>query len=106
MRKDISMPIFLVEAVKDIQEAFNIYSQSNSKRFKEKSFSATICHLISRGIDREFELTQKADKDMWIIKENFDRFKQHMEAAQQKSQEFDIDRPHRKKTQTSTTTTE
>jgi len=93
------VPDFLVEAVKDMQEAFNLYSQSNSnlKKVKEYSFSAVMCHLISQGIDKEFKLTQNADKDSWLIKENFDRFKQLIEAAYQKSQEFEIDRPHRKK---------
>ena len=91
------MPEFLIEAVKDIQEALNLHSQSNSKKFKEYSFSAVICHLISYGIDKEFKLTQNADKNLWIIQDNFDRFKQLIEAAYQKSQEFEIDRPHRKK---------
>ena len=97
MRKNIVMPDFLVDAVKDMQEAFNLYSQSNFKKVKEYSFSAVMCHLISQGIDKEFKLTQNADKDSWLIKENFDRFKQLIEAAYQKSQEFEIDRPHRKK---------
>ena len=93
------MPKFMIEAVKDMQEAFNLYSQSNSnkKKFREYSFSAVMCHLISQGIDREFKMTQKANKDLWDIKDNFDKFKQLIEAAYLKSQEFNIDKPHRKK---------
>lgn len=93
------MPKFLVEAVKDMQEALNIYSESTSKKkkFREYSFSAVVCHLVSQGIDREFELTQNANKELWSIKENFDKFKQLIEAAYLKSQEFNIDKPHRKK---------
>ena len=99
MRKNIVMPKFMIEAVKDIQEAFNIYSESTSKKkkFKEYSFSAVVCHLVSQGIDREFKMTQNANKDLWRIKENFDKFKQLIEAAYLLSQEFNIDKPHRKK---------
>jgi len=99
MRKQISMPKFLVEAIKDMQEALNIYSEStsNKKKFREYSFSAVVCHLVSEGIDREFKMTQNANKDLWSIKDNFDKFKQLIEAAYLKSQEFNIDKPHRKK---------
>jgi len=92
------MPKFLVEAVKDMQEALNLY-QSNlmEKKVKNYSFSRVVCHLISQGIDREFKMTQNANKDLWRIKENFDRFKQLIEEAYLKSQEFNIDKPHRKK---------
>jgi len=98
MRKNIVMPKFLIEAVKDMQEALNLY-QSNlmEKKVKNYSFSRVVCHLISEGIDREFELTKNANKNLWSIKENFDRFKQLIEEAYQKSQEFNIDKPHRKK---------
>ena len=93
------MPKFMIEAVKDMQEAFNLYSQSNpiSKKIKGYSFSRVICHLVSQGIEREFKMTQNANKDLWSIKENFDRFKQLIETAYLKSQEFNIDKPHRKK---------
>jgi len=99
MRKNIVMPKFLVEAVNDIQEALNLYSQSNpiSKKIKGYSFSRVVCHLISEGIEREFKLTQNTNKELWSIKENFDRFKQLIETAYLKSQEFNIDKPHRKK---------
>jgi len=99
MRKNIVMPKFMIEAVKDMQEAFNLYSQSNpiSKKIKGYSFSRVICHLVSQGIEREFKMTQNANKDLWSIKENFDRFKQLIETAYLKSQEFNIDKPHRKK---------
>jgi len=104
MRKEISMPNFLVEAVNDIQEAFNIYYHSQSPpprhripKFKESeySFSAVVCHLIVEGIEKEFEMTQKANKDLWSVKDNFDKFKQLLEAAFQKSQNFNIDNPKR-----------
>jgi len=93
------MPKFMIEAVRDMQEAFNIFSEStsNKKKFREYSFSAVVCHLVSEGIDREFKMTQNANKELWSIKENFDKFKQLIEAAYQKSQEFNIDKPHRKK---------
>ena len=93
------MPKFLIEAVKDMQEAFNIFSESTSKKkkFREYSFSAVVCHLVSQGIDREFKMTQNANKELWSIKENFDKFKQLIEAAYLLSQEFNIDKPHRKK---------
>jgi len=92
------MPKFLIEAVKDIQEALNLY-QSNlmEKKVKNYSFSRVVCHLISESIDREFKLTKNTDKDLWRIKENFDKFKQLIEEAYLKSQEFNIDKPHRKK---------
>jgi len=105
MRKNIVMPKFMIEAVKDMQEAFNIFSESTSKKkkFREYSFSAVVCHLVSQGIDREFKMTQNANKELWSIKENFDKFKQLIEAAYLLSQEFNIDKPHRKKrTQIST----
>ena len=91
------MPKFLIEAVKDMQEALNIYSQSNpiSKKIKGYSFSRVVCHLISEGIVREFKLTQNANKELWSIKENFDKFKQLIETAYLKSQEFNkIGRAH------------
>jgi len=99
MRKNIVMPKFMIEAVRDMQEAFNIYSEStsNKKKFREYSFSAVVCHLVSQGIDREFKMTQNANKELWSIKENFDKFKQLIEAAYLLSQEFNIDKPHRKK---------
>jgi len=99
MRKNIVMPKFLVEAVNDIQEALNLYSQSNpiSKKIKGYSFSRVVCHLISEGIEREFKLTQNTNKELWSIKENFDKFKQLIETAYLLSQEFNIDKPHRKK---------
>jgi len=99
MRKNIVMPKFMIEAVKDMQEAFNIFSESTSKKkkFREYSFSAVLCHLVSEGIEREFKMTQNANKELWSIKENFDKFKQLIEAAYLKSQEFNIDKPHRKK---------
>jgi len=104
MKKLISMPKFLVEAVKDMQEAFNIYYNSSGvpsrhriPKLKENeySFSAVVCHLITAGIEKEYELTQNADKDLWLIKENFDKFKQLIETAFQKSQNFNIDNPKR-----------
>ena len=93
------MPKFMIEAVRDMQEAFNIFSEStsNKKKFREYSFSAVLCHLVSEGIDREFKMTQNANKELWSIKENFDKFKQLIETAYLKSQEFNIDKPHRKK---------
>jgi len=93
------MPKFMIEAVRDMQEAFNIFSESTSKKkkFREYSFSAVVCHLVSQGIDREFKMTQNANKELWSIKENFDKFKQLIEAAYLLSQEFNIDKPHRKK---------
>ena len=99
MRKNIVMPKFMIEAVRDMQEAFNIYSEStsNKKKFREYSFSAVVCHLVSQGIEREFKMTQNANKELWSIKENFDKFKQLIETAYLKSQEFNIDKPHRKK---------
>jgi len=106
MIKHISIPQFLVEAVNDIQEAFNIYYHSQSlpprhriPKFKENeySFSAVVCHLIVRGIEREFEDSQKANRDLWDIKDNFDKFKQLIESAFQKSQNFNIDKPFRLK---------
>ena len=100
MRKNIVMPKFLIEAVNDMQEALNLYSQSNpisKKKFKGYSFSRVVCHLISQGIDREFKMTQNANKELWSIKENFDKFKQLIETAYLLSQEFNIDKPHRKK---------
>ena len=99
------MPKFMIEAVRDMQEAFNIFSESTSKKkkFREYSFSAVVCHLVSQGIDREFKMTQNANKELWSIKENFDKFKQLIETAYLLSQEFNIDKPHRKKrTQIST----
>jgi hypothetical protein len=100
----LSMPKFLVDAVKDIQEAFNIYYHSQSlpsrhriPKFKENeySFSAVVCHLIVSGIEREFNDSKKADKDLWDVKDNFDKFKQLIESAFQKSQNFNIDNPKR-----------
>ena len=100
MRKQISIPKFLVEAVNDMQEALNIYYHSTDvpsrhriPKLKENeySFSAVVCHLIVRGIEREFEDIQKANKDLWDIKDNFDKFKQLIESAFQKSQNFNID---------------
>ena len=104
MKKFVSIPQFLVEAVNDMQEAFNIYyhSQSLPSRHRipklkenEYSFSAVVCHLIVRGIEREFEDTKKANKDLWDIKDNFDKFKELIESAFQKSQNFNIDNPKR-----------
>ncbi|MFP3257643.1 MAG: hypothetical protein RXO36_07575 [Candidatus Nanopusillus acidilobi] len=99
MRKNIVMPKFMIEAVKDMQEALNLYLEdySTNKKIKNYSFSRVICHLISEGIEREFELTKNTDKDFWRIKENFERFKQLIAEAYLKSQEFNIDKPHRKK---------
>ena len=106
MRKLISMPNFLVEAINDMQEALNLYYHSTDvpsrhriPKFKENeySFSAVVCHLIARGIEREFDDSQKANKDLWDIKDNFDKFKQLIESAFQKSQNFNIDKPFRLK---------
>jgi len=104
MRKQISIPQFLVEAVNDMQEAFNIYYHSSDvpsrhriPKLKENeySFSAVVCHLIKEGIEKEFELTQKATSENWRMPERFDKFKQLIEAAFQKSQNFNIDNPRR-----------
>jgi len=100
----LSMPKFLVEAVNDMQEALNIYyhftdipSRHRIKKFKENeySFSAVVCHLITEGIEKEFEMTQKATSENWRMPERFDKFKQLIEMAFQKSQNFNIDDPRR-----------
>jgi len=106
MRKEISIPKFLVEAVNDMQEALNLYYHSTDvpsrhriPKFKENeySFSAVVCHLITEGIEKEFEMTQKATKEAWRMPDNFDKFKQLIESAFQKSQNFNIDKPFRLK---------
>jgi len=105
MRKEISIPKFLVEAVNDMREALNIYYHSTDipsrhriKRFKENeySFSAVMCHLITEGIEKEFNMTQKATNEGWRMPERFNKFKQLIEAAFQKSQNFNIDNPTRR----------
>jgi len=104
MKKLISIPNFLVEAINDMQEAFNIYYHSSDvpsrhriPKFKENeySFSAVVCHLVKEGIEREFNMTQKATKEAWRMPDNFDKFKQLIESAFQKSQNFNIDKPFR-----------
>ena len=106
MRKEISIPQFLVAAVNDMQEAFNIYYHSSDVPSRHKipklkeneySFSAVVCHLITEGIAKEFEMTQKATNEGWRMPERFDKFKQLIEAAFQKSQNFNIDKPFRLK---------
>jgi len=104
MRKEISIPQFIVEAIKDLQEAYNIYYHSSDipsrhriKKYKESeySFSAVICNLIVEGIEKEFNMSQKTNKTSWLIPQNYDRFKDLIEAAFKKSQKFSIDNPHR-----------
>jgi len=104
MKKLISIPKFLVEAVNDMQEALNLYYHSSDipsrhriPKYKENeySFSAVVCHLITEGIVREYEMTQKATKEAWRMPERFDNFKQLIESAFQKSQNFNIDNPKR-----------
>jgi hypothetical protein len=104
MNVHLSIPQFLVEAVNDMQEALNMYYHSSDvpsrhriPKYKENeySFSAVVCHLITKGIEKEFELTQKATKEAWRMPQNFDKFKQLIESAFQKSQYFNIDNPKR-----------
>jgi len=106
MKKLISIPKFLVEAVNDMQEAFNLYYHSSDiparhriPKYKENeySFSAVVCHLIAEGIQKEHEMTQKATSEGWRMPEHFDNFKQLIESAFQKSQNFNIDKPFRLK---------
>jgi hypothetical protein len=104
MNVHLSIPQFLVEAINDMKEAFNLYYHSSDvpnrhriPKFKENeySFSAVVCHLITKGIEKEFEITQKATSEGWRMPERFDNFKQLIEAAFQKSQNFNIDNPKR-----------
>jgi len=104
MRKEISIPSFLVDAIKDVQEAFNISyisaglpSRHRDKKYKENeySFSAIVCHLIIRGIEAEFNISQKTDKKTWVIPDNCDKYQNLIKDAYQKSLKFNIDSPHR-----------
>jgi len=104
MRKEISIPKFLVEAINDMQEALNLYYHSTDvpsrhriPKFKENeySFSAVVCHLITEGIKKEYEMTREATNEGWRMPERFNDFKELIEAAFQKSQNFNIDEPKR-----------
>ena len=104
MRKEISIPKFLIEAINDMQEALNLYYHSSDipsrhriPKYKENeySFSAVVCHLITEGIEKEFEMTQKATSEGWRMPERFDKFKELIESAFKKSQNFNIDNPKR-----------
>jgi len=109
MRKQINIPKDLKEAIELFKDAYNLAyingaiqlrnARPKTKDFdKEYSFSAMLCYLVQQGIEAEAKVIKDRDISFgWNNKEDAIKFKQLIETAYQKSLEFDIDKPHRKK---------
>jgi len=105
MRKNINIPDDLKEAVDLYKDAMNIsytagatlhrrnVKPKSSDFDKEYSFSAALCYLVQQGIIEQHKITAPD----FLDKEAASRYKQLIDAAYEKSLEFDIDKPHRKK---------
>jgi len=105
MRKNINIPDALKEAIDLYKDAMNIsyvagatlhrrnVKPKSSDFDKEYSFSATLNYLVQQGIIKQHDITAPD----FLDKDAAARYKQLIDAAYEKSLEFDIDKPHRKK---------